>query len=88
MANKNLQNGFIIGKALGGVNVVTPQPVLDSLIATENRRYTPESGVDGFDEVVVNVPQQIKTLENLPETKDTDIVIVNGIHYLWKGDVA
>ena len=38
------------------VDVPIPAPVLDSLSVTQNGTYTPESGVDGFDEVVVNVP--------------------------------
>lgn len=33
------------------------EPVLESLSVNENGTYTPEEGVDGFDEVNVNVPQ-------------------------------
>ena len=38
------------------VNVPSQAPVLDSLSVTANGTYTPASGTDGFDEVVVNVP--------------------------------
>ena len=38
------------------VAVPAPAPVLASLSVTENGAYTPASGVDGFNEVNVNVP--------------------------------
>ena len=40
------------------VNVDVPAtvPVLDSLSVTANGTYTPSAGIDGFNEVVVNVP--------------------------------
>lgn len=30
----------------------------------------------------------IKTLDNVPLEKDTNIIIVNGVYYLWKEDVS
>lgn len=37
------------------VNVPSREPVLESLSVTENGSYTPESGVDGYNSVTVNV---------------------------------
>ena len=46
----------VVNKASAVVNVPSQAPVLDSLSVTQNGTYTPASGVDGFDEVAVNVP--------------------------------
>lgn len=44
----------LAGGGSGGGTVV--EPVLTSLEITENGTYTPEEGVDGFNQVIVNVP--------------------------------
>lgn len=38
------------------IRTEVPEPVLTSKTITANGTYTPESGTDGYDEVVVNVP--------------------------------
>ena len=43
------------------------EPVLESKSITENGTYTPEEGVDGFDEVEVNVPQTTVTSITITE---------------------
>lgn len=46
----------VVNKASAVVNVPSQAFVLDSLSVTQNGTYIPASGVNGFDEVVVNVP--------------------------------
>ena len=56
------------------VNVPSQIPVLDSLSVTANGTYTPASGTDGFDEVVVNIPTGEETWDGTlyPITDETD----------------
>ena len=56
------------------VNVPSQAPVLDSLSVTANGTYTPASGTDGFDEVVVNIPTGEETWDGTlyPITDETD----------------
>ena len=60
----------VANKASAVVNVPSQAPVLDSLSVTVNGTYTPASGVDGFDEVVVNVEEQWDG-ELVPAENDT-----------------
>lgn len=57
-ANEVLEGNKFIGEdgqeAVG--TYVAPEPVLITLNATENRTYSPEEGIDGYSEVIVNVP--------------------------------
>lgn len=56
--------------------VVDVEPNLTSLAVTENGLYLPESGVDGFDRVSVDVPQEI-TLDDLATgAKPTGDVVI------------
>lgn len=73
------------------------EPVLVSLNVTANGTYTPEEGVDGFDEVVVNVPSVEPVLELLNVSENAiytpedgvdgfNVVVVNvptNIIYNW-----
>ena len=68
--------------------IVNVQPNLQDKTVTANGTITADEGYDGLDEVTVAVPPQIKTLDEVPETKDTDIIIVSGIYYLWKEGVS
>ena len=69
------------------VNVPSREPVLETLNITENGTYTPESGVDGYNSVTVNVASSgstgfdttgITTIDNLfRETTLTEINLLN-----------
>ena len=66
------ENGTYEPDGFDGYSSVTAdiEPNLTSLAVTENGLYLPESGVDGFDRVSVDVPQKITfesfTLGNYP----------------------
>lgn len=76
------------GGAYNPVTVNVPQSIsVESLSVSENGTYIPELGI-AYSPVNVNVTEQIKTLQSVPQTKDTDIIIVSGIYYLWKEGVS
>ena len=56
-----------------------PEPT-GSINITENGTYN----VKDKAEAVVNVSEQIKTLDSVPDTKVADIIVVSGDYYLWK----
>ena len=51
-----------------------------SIYITENGTYN----VKDKAEAVVDVSEQIKTLDSVPDTKVADIIVVSGDYYLWK----
>lgn len=53
--NYATQDQYIYGA--DGWSEATPEAVLGILNAIENKTYRPEGGLDGFNEVIVNVPQ-------------------------------
>ena len=53
--------------------------VLESLNVTENGTYVPRTGVDGFDEVVVDVPADQPVLDSLSVTENGTYVPPSGV---------
>ena len=79
------ENGEYTPDGFDGYSLVTAdvEPVLETLSCTENGLYLPESGVDGFDRVIVNTDIQWDgTL--YPVTDETDPLyadrVFNGKH--------
>ena len=63
-----IDNGTLVAKS---ASEYTGEAVLEPLSVTENGDYTPEAGVDGFDEVHVSVP-------NSYSASDEGKVVKNG----------
>lgn len=57
------------GFAKIGVSVPSPQFVTDSLSVSVNGTYTPGQGVDGFSQVVVDVPQSVSGIDEKEYTE-------------------
>lgn len=52
---------------------------------TANGAYAASSdNLDGYSEVMVNVPSDISVQPSVPQTKVTDIIIVDNEYYLWR----
>lgn len=69
-----------------GYNPITietnvPEPVLDSIVITQNGTYTPPTGTDGYDEINVNVPQEQPNIQSLTRT-----ISSNGVTTLHASD--
>ena len=61
----------IISYAIGLNSGGSKEPVLESISITANGTYTPDAGIDGYNSVSVNVPQDgAPTAEELTFTGD------------------
>lgn len=70
----------IISYAIGLNSGGSKEPVLESISITANGTYTPEAGIDGYNSVSVNVPQEgAPTAEELTFTGDCDYAFYKGI---------
>ena len=59
----------IISYAIGLNSGGSKEPVLESISITANGTYTPDAGIDGYNSVSVNVPQEgVPTAEELTFT--------------------
>lgn len=61
------------GQISGSLELLAGEPVLENLSVSSNGVYEPQTGVDGFDKVTVNVP--------IPEPVLDDITINENGHY-------
>ena len=70
----------IISYAIGLNSGGSKEPVLESISITANGTYTPDAGIDGYNSVSVNVPQDgAPTAEELTFTGDCTSRFQNGI---------
>lgn len=53
------------GQISGSIELLAGEPVLDDITITENGHYTPPSGVDGYDDITVNVPSTQPVLDDI-----------------------
>ena len=54
-----LSSVYSISEMPSAILSIKTDPILESLVASENGSYLPESGYDGFGEVVVSVPDPV-----------------------------
>lgn len=70
----------IISYAIGLNSGGSKEPVLESISITANGTYTPDAGIDGYNSVSVNVPQEgAPTAEELTFTGNCDYAFYDGV---------
>lgn len=58
------------GQIAGSIELLTGEPVLEELSVSSNGVYEPQTGVDGFDKVTVNVPTYEPVLDDITITEN------------------
>lgn len=71
-----LSSVYSISEMPSAILSIKTDPILESLVASENGSYLPESGYDGFGEVVVSVPDPV--LVGLTATSNSVYVPASG----------